>query len=299
MISACEQVIKIVNDIKAAATGKGEIGVPLASFGGFEFMIDVHVGDDPEGRHLPVSAFITPSSGGSVLDQIEVTPESDHGRAAVIYTDLSRVPKLPEPTSRAGLIRSYTEQQVLPQLSRQYEGEFELIYVYDPEMGIGAWMRVSNARTQWCILVWRSRRLTPRPTGPGRVEQESSRTARRAWQMGQTGQGSGTGQGSRTARRAWQMGQTGQGSGTGQGSRTARRAWLMGQTGQGSGTGQGSRTARRAWLMGQTGQGSGTGQGSRTARRAWLMGQTGQGSGTGLTYKCQGPARQEKTKDDA
>lgn len=157
IISACEKVIEVVKGIKAVATGKGEIGVPLATFGGFDFMIDVHVGDDPKGRYLPVSAFITPSSGDSVISHIDITPESDQHRAAIIYADLSRVPELPEPATRAGLIRSYTEQQVLPQLSKQYEGEFELVYVYDPETGIGAWMRVAGAKTQWCILVWRSK----------------------------------------------------------------------------------------------------------------------------------------------
>lgn len=89
MIGACEKILTIVKGIKAAATGKGKIGIPLASFGGFEFMIDVHVGNDPEGRDLPVSAYITPG-GGSVLGQIEVTPESDHRRATVIRADLSR-----------------------------------------------------------------------------------------------------------------------------------------------------------------------------------------------------------------
>ena len=255
MISTCENIIKIVNAIKVAATGEGKIDVPipLASFGGFEFMIDVQVGGD-----LPVSAFITPSSEDSLLDRIEVTPESDHRRAAAIHVNLSRVLDQPELSDHAGLIRSYTEQKVLPQLSRQYEGEFELVYVYDPDMGIGAWMRISNARTQWCILIWRSRQLTPHPTGPGRVERKGSGTRRRrVRQMGQAGQGSGTGQSSGTRRRrVRQMGQAGQGSGTGQSSGTRRRrVRQMGQAGQGSGTGQSSGTRRRrVRQMGQAGR---------------------------------------------
>jgi hypothetical protein len=153
-ISACERVVTIVQDIKALIQGSGDISFPVGTFDGFEVRAQVHFGDDPEGRDLPFSAYISPCEGDSLLEQVDMKPDSHHRYAAMIKADLSRLSGLPEPASRAGVVRSYTEQEILPRLRRYDDEEVELVYVYDEKSGVGAWMRVSNGRTNWCILVW-------------------------------------------------------------------------------------------------------------------------------------------------
>jgi hypothetical protein len=156
VINACERVISIAQAARAAVEGSGDVGFPVCTYDGFEFRAEVHVGNDPAGRSLPVSGYIAPSEGGSVFDQVDIASDSHNRYAAMITTDLSRLSCLPDPVSRAGVIRSYTDQEILPGLRHRHHKEVELLYVYDKESGYGAWMRVRSGRTSWCLFTWRS-----------------------------------------------------------------------------------------------------------------------------------------------
>jgi hypothetical protein len=155
-ITALDRIVAAAKAAKAAATGSGDIGFPIATIDGFEVMAEVHIGDDPDGRSLPFSAFIAPVNGDSLFDQIEITSDSHHRYAVMINANLSRLSDLPEPATRAGVFRSYAEQEVLPRLRRYHHEEVELVYVHDEAAGVGAWMHVRSGRSSWCIIVWRS-----------------------------------------------------------------------------------------------------------------------------------------------
>jgi hypothetical protein len=104
---------KIIGAVKAVAKGDGEVSVPLASFGGLELMVSVHVGSDSAGRGLPVG-FIAPGDGG--IREVDVAPEKDRDQAVIIQADLSWLSES-NAVSRPGAMRTYTEQEVLPWLS--------------------------------------------------------------------------------------------------------------------------------------------------------------------------------------
>ena len=132
--------------------------------------IDVMVGI-PLDRKMP-TVYLSPGGDSSPFGGIEVTPadnehesrravaaamwfdEDDHRRALVAEVDLSEVAEVTEPGDRAAAMRDWAEQQLVPNLREHCEdNDLELVFVYDPVTGIGAWMRLSTSERHWCIVL--------------------------------------------------------------------------------------------------------------------------------------------------
>jgi hypothetical protein len=50
-------------------------------------------------------------------------------------------------------MHTYTDRDVLPWLSKRFQGDFELIYIYGERARVGAWLHAANGTTEWCLLI--------------------------------------------------------------------------------------------------------------------------------------------------
>lgn len=180
LLDVAERVMSFARVLRTVTEGSGTLDVPVLKAGGIDFMLDIRMGSDRTSSELPVSAYLAPGNGGQfggfeakplkhhlrqphstgegppiAVGNVTELTEGRHTRVVLAEADLSVLIDLPEPSAAASVLRDWAEQQLRPELleSLGENSRLELVIVFDPQLGVGTWVRLPAGESDWRMIL--------------------------------------------------------------------------------------------------------------------------------------------------